>query len=441
MDLSKLKYISTDAPTTDELELLNESKVRIVQVIRARWIVLGILAAYGVVPYFFFHRYAIDLGPVSTLQVVFPVLAWCAMATYNAFFLYCHAWFANIRPLNQIQLLLDLLFVTVVIHYSGGAVSWFWPMYLIVILESVLVMEKYSDTFAFALGASLAYGGLLQFEFYGILPPVSMPFENLALQRALPYGVTKWAWVTMINMSVAAIGVYLMKTIRHREEKLKTLVIKDNLTGLYNRAYFFYRLQSEIQRAKRYKRVLSLLIMDMDDFKQFNDRYGHLVGDQLLRVLSGTIRSNIRYSAGKPGYELDIPCRYGGDEFAIILPETTSAQATVVAERLRKEIRVNCGREMVAQIQAATGSQPMVVPEVTVSVGVASFPEHASIMEALVKAADDAMYVSKRSEKDRVVVSKTGPRPGPGQGIRVTGTDRRYAPEGDTPKGRISIAP
>ena len=409
MDFSRLKYISTDAPTTDELELLNGSKVRIAQVIQARWIILGTLAAYGIVPYAIFQYYSVDLGSINTLQFVFPVLAWCAMATYNAFLQYSYRWFANIRPLNQIQLLLDLLFVTVVIHYSGGAVSWFWPMYLVVTLESILVMEKYSDTFAFALGASLAYGGLLQFEYYGILPPVSMPFENLSLQQTLSYEVTKWAWVTMTNMSVAAIGAYLMKTIRRREEELNKLVIKDNLTDLYNRAYFFYRLNSEIQRAKRYNRPLSLLIMDMDNFKQFNDRYGHLVGDRLLRVLSDTIRSNIRYSIGKPSYELDIPCRYGGDEFAIIVPETTSAQATVVADRLCKEINMKCGHEMMAQFQAATGSHPMEAMYVTVSIGVASFPEHASVTETLVKAADDAMYVSKRSEKGKVVVSEPTP--------------------------------
>jgi len=416
MDFSKLKYISTDAPTTDELEMLNESRVRIAQVIRGRWIILGIMAAYGVVPYLIFHYYSIDLGSVTTLQVVFPVLAWCAMATYNAFFQYSHQWFANIRPLNQIQLLLDLMFVTVVIHYSGGAVSWFWPMYLIVILESALVMENYSDTFAFSLGASLAYGGLLQFEYYGILQPLSVPFENISLQWNLPYDVTKWAWVTMINMSVAAISVHLMKTIRHREKELKKLVTMDNLTSLHNRAYFFFRLHSEVQRAKRYNRSLSLLIMDMDNFKRVNDQYGHLIGDQLLRAVSNTIRSNIRYSAGKARYELDIPCRYGGDEFAIILPETTSAQATVAAVRIRKEINVQCGHEMMELIQAATDSHPMEVPNVTVSVGVASFPEHASETEALVKAADDAMYVSKRSEKDKVVVSETAPSFVPAKG-------------------------
>jgi diguanylate cyclase (GGDEF)-like protein len=411
MDFSGLKYISTDAPTTDELELLNKSRDRVVQIIRARWIILGILAAYAVVSYVIFHHYSIDLSSVDTLQVVFPILAWCVMATYNAFFLYSYRWFANIRPLNQVQLLLDLLFVTIVIHFSGGAVSWFWPMYLVVTLESVLVMEKPSDTFAFALGASLAYGGLLQFEYYGIIPPASMPFENLSLQRTLPYGVTKWAWVTMTNMSLAAIGVYLMRAIRHQEEELRKLVIRDNLTALYNRAYFFYRLNSELQRAKRYKRPLSLLIMDMDDFKRFNDRYGHLVGDKLLRALSDTIRAGVRYSSGMPSYELDIPCRYGGDEFAIIAPETNSAQAAIMAERLRGEINVKCGHEMMAQIHASTGSLPLEVPDVMVSVGVASFPEHALETEALVKVADDAMYAAKRSAKGKTVAQETNALP------------------------------
>ncbi len=124
-------------------------------------------------------------------------------------------------------------------------------------------------------------------------------------------------------------------------------------------------------------------------------------------MLSRAIRSNIRYSTGKSSYEPDIPCRYGGDEFGILLPETTTAHAMIVAERIRKEINVKCGQEMMELIQAATDSHPMGVPAVTVSIGVATLPEHASETEALVEAADVAMYVSKRTRKDKVAVSES----------------------------------
>ena len=146
--IRNLKFISSDSPTTEELDLFKESRDRVGMIIRARWIILAILAVYGVVPYVTFRHYSVDISDITTLQCVFPAIAWCAIATYNAFFLYSYKWFANIRPLNQVQLLLDLFLVTVVVHYSGGALSWFWPMYLIVTLESAMVMENDSDTFA-----------------------------------------------------------------------------------------------------------------------------------------------------------------------------------------------------------------------------------------------------------------------------------------------------
>src|SRR5512139_812711 len=105
--IRQLMYISSDAPTTEELELFKESRKRAGRVIRARWIILGILALYGVVPYVAFRYRAVDLGAVTALQCVFPAAAWCVLALCNALFLYSHQWFANLRPLNQIQLLLD----------------------------------------------------------------------------------------------------------------------------------------------------------------------------------------------------------------------------------------------------------------------------------------------------------------------------------------------
>ena len=320
---------------------------------------------------------------------------------------------AGIRSFNAIQLLVDLLFITGIVHFSGGAVSWFWTMYMVLTLESAMIMEKRSDTYAIALAGSLAYGGLLTFEYYRLIPPVPMPFENNALQSVYSYEMIKWAWVTITNFCVAFVGVYMMDTIRQREAQLRDLAVKDTLTTLYNRRYFFYRLNSEIQRSRRYGRTLSLLIFDVDDFKRFNDRYGHLAGDRLLRGVAEKLMGNIRRSDVKPTYEVDIACRYGGEEFAVILPEAASVQGSATAERIRATVET-AGAVVVAERirKQVEGSQLEGEERVTVSVGVSSYPDHGTDAEALIKAADDAQYAAKKSGKNRVVVAGTRPAEG-----------------------------
>ncbi len=397
-------YISGDLPSSVEIEMLKDGRERVGLVIRARWIVLGILAVYGIIPYIFFQHSSADIAEITSLHCIIPIVSWCVVAVYNSFFHYSYQRLANIRPLNQIQLLLDLFFITVVLHFSGGAVSWFWAMYMVLTLEASLIMEKGSDTFAIALGGVLSYGGILLLEYYGLLQSVRMPFENNLLQQTLSYGVIKWAWVSVTNFCLAFIGVYMMKTIRDREENLRQLVIKDSLTSLYNRRYFFYRLTSEIQRAKRYKRNLALLIIDVDNFKKFNDRYGHLAGDVALRTISEAILSNIRRSDGRPGYDVDIACRYGGEELAVILPETNSAQGAIVAERLRGHIEKRCDVAVVRKTANGSGDVREKVSGLTVSIGVASYPEHTTNTEGLINAADKAMFTAKDAGKNRVVV-------------------------------------
>jgi diguanylate cyclase (GGDEF)-like protein len=308
---------------------------------------------------------------------------------------------SKLRSLNAIQLLSDLILVTVVVHFSGGAVSWFWTMYLVLTLEAALIMEKRSDTFAISMAGALAYGGLLNLEFYGLIPPVPMPFENNALQQSYAYNMIKWTWVTMADFCIAFVSVFMMDTVRRRETQLRELVVKDALTGLYNRRYFYYRLNSEIQRAKRYGRTLSLLILDVDDFKKFNDVHGHLVGDELLRGLASRMAGVIRRSDTMPSYEVDIACRYGGEEFAVILPEAASAQGAAAAERIRASIETR-GAIMVAErIRREIEQSRFEGLGATVSIGVSSFPEHGTELDALIKSADDALYQAKRTGKNR----------------------------------------
>jgi diguanylate cyclase (GGDEF)-like protein len=403
----KLTIISGEVPTTEELELLKDATERVGLVIRVRWVILGILAFYGLYAYIFFQHASADVSRITSTHRIVPVLAFLAAVAYNVWYQYSYRWFSRIRSLNTFQLLFDLAFVTVLVHYSGGAVSWFWTMYMVLTLESALIMEKPSDTIAIAVAGMLAYGGILTIEFYGVIPSVPMPFENNALQQTFSYEMLKWAWVSLTNLCVAVAGVHMMDTVRRRESMLRELVVKDTLTSLYNRRFFFYRLNSEIQRAKRYGRTLSLLVLDVDDFKKFNDKHGHLVGDAALRTLAETLTQNIRRSDAKPSYEVDIACRYGGEEFAVILPEAASIQGGAAAERIRASIETRGAVVVAERIRQEVSKTRIDGAGLTVSIGVASYPEHGSDPEGLIRMADEALYKAKEAGKNAVVIAGT----------------------------------
>ena len=163
--------------------------------------------------------------------------------------------------------------------------------------------------------------------------------------------------------------------------QLYELATKDGLTKLYIHRHFYYLLESEIKRVQRYHHVLSLLMMDIDDFKQINDKYGHLVGDMVLKEIAATIQKTIRH--------VDIPARYGGEEFTIILPETASLNAVVIAERLRQRI---------SEIEVKVDDETTIRP--TVSIGIAEFPNAAEDIKELIDWADKALYVSKKNGKN-----------------------------------------
>ena len=158
----------------------------------------------------------------------------------------------------------------------------------------------------------------------------------------------------------------------------------DDLTGLATHGAFKERLEREFQRAARYRRLLSLLMVDVDYFKHYNDHFGHPAGDRLLRRVGRMVAGELR--------RVDFGARYGGDEFSVILPETPKAAAAVVAERIRRSI------ERHPFLHSA--SQPL--GRVTVSVGVATYPEDAAAGVKLVEAADRALYRAKTDGRNRV---------------------------------------
>lgn len=167
--------------------------------------------------------------------------------------------------------------------------------------------------------------------------------------------------------------------------------VRDGLTGAYNHRYFQEALQKEIGRAERRGRPLSVLMLDIDDFKGVNDRYGHPVGDVILQRIVAEIRSEVRG-------DMDLVARYGGEEFGVILPETPADEATEVAERVRSRID--------ERIFRPPDSNDVV--RVTVSIGLATYPQDARTKKELIERADSALYRAKRKGKNAVEVTTEG---------------------------------
>jgi diguanylate cyclase (GGDEF)-like protein len=163
--------------------------------------------------------------------------------------------------------------------------------------------------------------------------------------------------------------------------QLYELATKDGLTKLYIHRHFYFLLESEIKRVQRYHHVLSLLMMDIDNFKAVNDSYGHLVGDMVLKEIANVIQKTIRH--------VDIPARYGGEEFTVILPETPVLSGVIIAERLRKKI---------SEISVKVDDNHYVTP--TVSIGISEFPNSGEGIKDLIDKADKALYVSKENGKN-----------------------------------------
>jgi diguanylate cyclase (GGDEF)-like protein/PAS domain S-box-containing protein len=186
---------------------------------------------------------------------------------------------------------------------------------------------------------------------------------------------------TIQNQEQAVIGsaalIRDVTTEMKLQQELQHLATTDALTGWFNRRHLDTSLENELSRSKRYGHEMSIIMFDVDHFKQFNDRYGHDMGDRVLQLIAETIKGVIR--------GLDIPCRYGGEEFVIILPETDYSCAAAVAERVR-----------VAVEQASIDDL-----SVTISVGLASYPRHpAQTHQQFIEAADKALYEAKAAGRN-----------------------------------------
>ncbi|MCC6207108.1 MAG: diguanylate cyclase [Gammaproteobacteria bacterium] len=178
----------------------------------------------------------------------------------------------------------------------------------------------------------------------------------------------------------------MAEKLKNDQDELEKLAAYDSLTGLYNRRKFTSSLQEEITRYRNETHALSLLIIDLDHFKNINDTYGHQIGDEALRSISDVVNLHIRRN--------DIPARYGGEEIAIILPRTNSEEAMILAERIRQAIE-----------EHSIEYEPGKTLCITASIGVATLDSEFMTDNDLIQAADAALYAAKRDGRNRVRAS------------------------------------
>lgn len=197
--------------------------------------------------------------------------------------------------------------------------------------------------------------------------------QAFARRRHLASTVAEHIALAMANLSL--------------RESLRSQAVRDPLTGLYNRRYMQEFLERELHSARRKRRPLSVLMLDLDHFKRYNDQFGHALGDKALAAVGEALTRSVRAE--------DVACRYGGEEFTLVLPECSLEQATLRAEQIRGRLK---------EYRALSGGQP--ADAITVSIGVAAFDETTDRVDLLLNFADEALYEAKRAGRDRVVAAR-----------------------------------
>jgi diguanylate cyclase (GGDEF)-like protein len=198
---------------------------------------------------------------------------------------------------------------------------------------------------------------------------------------------------TIILLFAFFISAYLSRNLREEETKLHELLQKtrelsvtDGLTTLYNQTHFFLLFRIQMEKAKRYNTPFSLIMFDMDNFKNYNDNNGHIKGSDALRRIGELMKSIFRAS--------DMLAKYGGDEFVVILPNSDKVGAFLAADRMREAV----------EEEPFEGREKQPLGKVTLSLGVASYPEHGQTVEEILDGADKALYFAKKTGRNRTVI-------------------------------------
>ena len=284
----------------------------------------------------------------------------------------------SLQSLATIQIDFDFVLLSIIVFISGGVNSPVLILYIFYIMISTFIVthEKAirNTTIAIILVSAIFFS--------------DSSFD-------IPKRIAEMISYDIILLLAFFISSHLSKNLRENREilqellkKTRDLSIRDGLTGLYNQTHFFQMLEDHLKKAKRYNEVFSLLLFDIDNFKNYNDNNGHINGSGAIKKVGHIVADTFR--------TFDISARYGGDEYVIFLPNTDKIGAFLAGDRLRDRISKSKFPGMEKQPQKS----------ITVSMGIASFPEDASTREEILDRADKALYYSKENGRNKVTLFK-----------------------------------
>ncbi len=368
-----------EQPTRHDVAALQANIRRVGLVVRVRWALLSILIIYSVIAGALYAQ-AMPITDLVRLMIV-PAFTLGFVVLYSAYYARNYRRLGSIAVWNNLQLALDALVVTVLVHFSGGVNSWFWTVYALIIFEAAFILPRSRDVWFHALFSLGLLGAVELAEMAGVLSHAVIPFAAGNAYKDSVFVLVRYFWQAAVLLGSAWVAIMLVGEFRNELDSQQAHSLVDQESGLFSRDYFMRALRIELRRAQRDGRALHVVLIDIDRFGEFNKRFGIDAGDRLIRSFAQAL---IRFAGTGESDQAttNVAARLGGEEFAVLVTE--SAPTGSVPSR---EEAVQAARSLAEQLARISVNGA----GASVSVGVSSMPEDGATCHELFDAADTAL--------------------------------------------------
>jgi len=383
--------------TQDDVNALRENQQRVSLIISARWLMIVLFTLFSLAGAITFWADASLTEFFSS--IVIPANALILVIVYNVIFLRLNNALSNISVASMLQLIFDVMVVTLLVYYSGGVESWFWVVYLLILFAAALISQNALKIWALALFICAMLMLVHWGTFFGVFPHQQLPFVEGTDWQYAQFVTMRSLWQISMILGAALIasnGVnWLLNLVSYSRESQ----LIDTRTGLYSHAFLRRTQEIETHRALRDGRALHLILIDINDFAAVNTRFGFEKGDLVIKQLSEQLQSELLAFDNDYPYSSNIAARISGEEFALLLCEDTSdsylGDQGLSAEDARGFADRLCN--LIARTDYGGIS-------ITVSIGLASLPLDTLDPDELGERADEALGRADLEGGNRVAV-------------------------------------